>query len=203
MLAHEKWVLVEEAFPEQFLNDLASLFHEEQSLFRPARIGAADQQKQESGIRGDQILWMDPQKESHHQVHEKIHALKEELREGMRLGLDDFECHLAMYPPGAGYAEHIDQSSSRSLNTTQRVLSFVLYLNRDWSPDRGGELVLRLPEKSHVILPTWNRLVVFSSTDLPHRVEKSYSARRSLTGWMRRCSNPFHGERPSQLPAYT
>ncbi|MCE3010591.1 MAG: 2OG-Fe(II) oxygenase [Proteobacteria bacterium] len=193
-LASESWVLVENAFPRETLDHLLSLFQKEGPDFRPAKVGAANQEQQESSIRGDAIRWLSSDRDSHKSILDQLEQLKKELREGLRVSLDDFECHLAVYPPGAGYNEHIDQSPQRSLNTTRRVYSFVLYLNESWTSDQGGQLVLRLPHSTEVILPHWNRLVIFSSTDLPHRVEKSYSPRRSLTGWMRRCSNPFHGE---------
>ena len=52
------------------------------------------------------------------------------------LGLFELEMHYAWYPPGAGYARHIDQPHGSG----QRRVSLVLYLNRRWRAGDGGEL---------------------------------------------------------------
>jgi len=113
----------------------------------------------------------------------------EYFREGMNLrlflGLFDYECHYAYYDAGAFYKKHVD--AFRGSNT--RILSTVLYLNPDWTPDDGGELVMYTPDGQSVIdtiAPRFDRLVVFLSEEFPHEVLPTKVSRYSLTGWFRK-----------------
>jgi len=101
------------------------------------------------------------------------------------LGLFDYECHYAYYDAGAFYKKHVD--AFRGSNT--RILSTVLYLNPDWTPDDGGELVMYTPDGQSVIdtiAPRFDRLVVFLSEEFPHEVLPTKVYRYSLTGWFRK-----------------
>jgi SM-20-related protein len=93
---------------------------------------------------------------------------------------------LALYPPGAFYAKHIDQHRGQS----GRVLSWVLYLNPEWREEWGGQLRLYEPERPELpmaeIFPRAGRLVVFASDEVPHEVRPTDETRASLTGWFRR-----------------
>src|SRR5690554_1726629 len=66
------------------------------------------------------------------------------LNRTLLLGLDNYETHYALYPPGAGYSRHLDRFKDNPL----RTVSVVLYLNSQWQPGDGGELRLHLPEGS-------------------------------------------------------
>jgi SM-20-related protein len=98
------------------------------------------------------------------------------------LGIARNEHHLAVYPPGTHYEKHVDTFK----NSDSRVVSTVLYLNRNWKAADGGELVL-YPERGNAVTiePTAGRLVLFESI-LPHEVLLSHSNRYSITGWFRR-----------------
>ena len=52
-------------------------------------------------------------------------SLREALNRGLFLGLEDFECHFALYPPGAFYRKHVD----RFRDDDRRMVSAVIYLN--------------------------------------------------------------------------
>jgi hypothetical protein len=71
----------------------------------------------------------------------------EGARRALQLGLFDFECHFALYPPGAGYRRHLDRFTGRDSSADEgaRVLSCVLYLNREWGPEDRGQLRLYRP----------------------------------------------------------
>jgi SM-20-related protein len=60
----------------------------------------------------------------------------------------------------------------------------VLYLNADWQPSDGGELVIYKPEgNEHRIQPLQGTLAIFLS-ELEHEVLLTSRDRMSITGWM-------------------
>lgn len=153
----------------------------------PAAIGRGAGQQVQEGIRGDRIQWLEPGQSA---VGDRYLALMDELRQTLNqslyLGLADFECHFACYPPGAFYRRHLD----RFRDDDRRTVTALVYLNEDWQPEHGGALRLYLEEggaeRSKDILPVGGSLVVFMSADLPHEVLPASRERLSLTGWFRR-----------------
>jgi SM-20-related protein len=102
------------------------------------------------------------------------------------LGLEDFESHFALYPPGAFYLKHLD----RFRDNDRRTVSAVLYLNQDWQAEQGGALRLYLADgETRDVLPQAGSLLVFLSADMPHEVLPATRDRLSLTGWFRRRGN--------------
>ena len=91
--------------------------------------------------------------------------------------------HYAWYPPGAGYARHVDQPRGSG----QRRVSLALYLNRRWGAADGGELEIvdDLGSVPRLIEPAAGRLVFFSPTGREHEVMPTRRDRLSLTGWFR------------------
>ena len=116
-------------------------------------------------------------------------ALREAMNRGLFLGLEDFESHFALYPPGAFYLKHVD----RFRDDDRRMVSAVVYLNDAWLPEHGGQLRMYLGEGvEHDVVPTGGCLVVFLSGEVPHEVLPAIRDRLSLTGWFRRRGNePF------------
>ncbi len=113
-------------------------------------------------------------------------ACARQINASLFLGLEDFEGHFALYPPGAYYQKHVD----RFRDDDARTVSAVLYLNRDWSVEQGGELRMYFPDERTLDLPPLaGRLVVFLSGEFPeHEVLPASRERLSLTGWFRRRS---------------
>ncbi|WP_136478859.1 2OG-Fe(II) oxygenase [Pseudomonas sp. DG56-2] len=157
----------------------------------PAAVGRGATQEVREGIRGDHIQWLEPgQAESCDQYLELMDGLREALNRGLFLGLEDFECHFALYPPGAFYRKHLD----RFRDDDRRTVSAVIYLNaEDWTPDDGGQLRMSLKGgEEHDVQPIGGCLVVFLSGDIPHEVLPARRERLSVTGWFRRRGNePF------------
>ncbi|MBM3108389.1 2OG-Fe(II) oxygenase [Pseudomonas sp. P66] len=157
----------------------------------PAAVGRGATQEVREGIRGDHIQWLEPgQAESCDQYLELMEGLREALNRGLFLGLEDFECHFALYPPGAFYRKHLD----RFRDDDRRTVSAVIYLNADdWTPDDGGQLRMSLKNgEEHDVQPIGGCLVVFLSGDIPHEVLPARRERLSVTGWFRRRGNePF------------
>ena len=67
----------------------------------------------------------------------------------------------------------------------------LLYLNSNWKPEDGGELMLYRDELSPMkIEPLGGRLLVFES-EMEHEVLMSNADRYSITGWLKNKSRLF------------
>ena len=108
--------------------------------------------------------------------------LRPALNRRLLLGLQSFEAHYALYPPGAGYLRHRD----RFRDDDARVLSFVGYLNPQWPMDAGGELRLFVDDRIVDVVPRLGRCVLFLSADIEHEVRPARQPRYSIAGWFRR-----------------
>jgi SM-20-related protein len=156
----------------------------------PAAVGRGPAQEIREGIRGDHIQWLEEgESEPCDRYLQLMDSLREALNRSLFLGLEEFECHFALYPPGAFYRKHVD----RFRDDDRRMVSTVLYLNDAWLPDDGGHLRMYLEGgREYDVLPTGGCLVVFLSGEMPHEVLPARRDRLSLTGWFRRRgSEPF------------
>ncbi|MDR7025557.1 2OG-Fe(II) oxygenase [Pseudomonas peli] len=156
----------------------------------PAGVGRGAQQQIREGVRGDHIQWLEAgQAEACDQYLQAFDKLRVALNQGLYLGLEDFEGHFALYPPGAFYQKHVD----RFRDDDRRAVSAVFYLNEDWQAEQGGALRLYLPNgETRDVLPQAGSLLLFLSADMPHEVLPASRDRLSLTGWFRRRGNgPF------------
>jgi SM-20-related protein len=183
-LAEKMWTLI--SFDIDTSADLLQCAKSrlEQHQFRDA--GLALNQKVRSEIRNDRIYWLDAAQTDLKSVEKKILAqlesLRHELKQDLRVGLDEVECHYAYYEKGHYYQKHRDTTA----HDNKRVFSFVLYLNPDWKNQDGGELVGY--EEGHSIFnvkPELGRMILFRS-DLEHEVKSTNRGRYSLTGWFRK-----------------
>jgi SM-20-related protein len=156
---------------------------------RPARIGGGTQQRLDPEARGDFIAWLsEPELDAEQRLLARLEELRIALNRGLMAGLEDFQGHFALYPPGAGYARHSDRLAGNDL----RAVSVALYLNEHWDADDGG--ALRIHTGSGVardLLPQAGRLVAFLSDRFEHEVLPARRARLSFTGWYRR--RPLEG----------
>ncbi|WP_223529137.1 2OG-Fe(II) oxygenase [Pseudomonas sp. GL-R-19] len=156
----------------------------------PAAVGRGPSSEIREGIRGDHIQWIDPgQAEACDSYLRLMGSLREAINRGLFLGLEDFESHFAMYPPGAFYLKHVD----RFRDDDRRMVSVVVYLNDGWLPEHGGQLRMYLDnDRVQDVQPIGGCLVVFLSAEVPHEVLPATRDRLSLTGWFRRRGNePF------------
>ncbi|WP_413703839.1 2OG-Fe(II) oxygenase [Pseudomonas sp. Pseusp16] len=156
----------------------------------PAAVGRGPSSEIREGIRGDHIQWIDPgQAEVCDSYLCLMDSLREAINRGLFLGLEDFESHFAMYPPGAFYLKHVD----RFRDDDRRMVSAVVYLNDGWLPEHGGQLRMYLDnDRVYDVEPVGGCLVVFLSGEVPHEVLPATRDRLSLTGWFRRRGNePF------------
>ncbi|VVN95955.1 2OG-Fe(II) oxygenase [Pseudomonas fluorescens] len=191
-LAARGWSQQNIFLPETLTLELAAECHRRaaEGELAPAAVGRGASQEIREGIRGDHIQWLEPgQVESCDRYLGLMDSLRLAMNRGLYLGLEDFESHFALYPPGAFYLKHVD----RFRDDDRRMVSAVLYLNQAWLPEHGGQLRMYLDVGvEYDVVPTGGCLVVFLSGEVPHEVLPATRDRLSLTGWFRRRGNePF------------
>ena len=172
-------------------NLFALLLAQDQSRFKTAGVGRELDHQVNRFVRTDEILWLDNDQSSValQTYLTWIETLRLAINRRLYLGLFDYECHFATYSEGAYYKRHTDAFNGER----NRLVSTILYLNPNWQHGDGGELVLYSPamagpfesERTHVVEPTFGKLVLFLSEQFPHEVLVSHKARYSLTGWFR------------------
>lgn len=149
-----------------------------------AGIGQGSHHRVLPTVRNGQILWLDSTRLTPVQMiyWQAMEALRQRLNRVYFLGLMDYECHYAQYPPGGYYQRHRDTFRG----TNRRRISSVFYMNFGWTAAQGGELRLFIPESGQAtvdILPTAGTLVIFHS-QMEHEVLPTLAVRHSLAGWL-------------------
>jgi SM-20-related protein len=163
------------------------------SLLTPAQVGQGSERQHAELIRGDRTRWFDPLAMSVAQTEfwDRMQELRRSLNQSLLLGLDTFETHYALYPPGSRYQRHRDRFRDDDL----RVLSMVCYLNEEWLESEGGALRLYLhalqttapaAEIFRDIFPHTATLLVFLSAEFEHEVLPATRNRISIAGWFSR-----------------
>ncbi len=185
-LAARSWSQQNIFVPENLTRELAAECRKRaaEGELAPAAVGRGPFQEIREGIRGDRIQWIEPgQAEPCDAYLALMDSLRVALNRGLFLGLEDFESHFALYPPGAFYLKHVD----RFRDDDRRMVSAVLYLNDAWLPEHGGQLRMFFDDATqHEVQPGGGSLVVFMSGDIPHEVLPASRDRLSVTGWFRR-----------------
>ena len=156
----------------------------ESATFAPAGMGRGVQRTHDAGVRGDIISWLDDTKAADLSFLTAMEELRVGLNQQLFLGLLNYECHYAVYGVGAHYDRHLDTLSGPK----NRLLSTVVYLNDEWVPADGGELLLYRggnPSAIATILPKPGLMVLFLSEEFPHEVLAANKPRHSIAGWFR------------------
>lgn len=184
-LAHSGYIVLDKPLLAQLSSSLLVRCQDDDPVrFQAAQIGRGQAKKQIHSIRGDVISWLDNTDTTDQAYLAWMELLRSGLNEALFLGLFDYECHYAIYAAGSGYAKHSDVLNGNK----NRILSTVYYLNEDWQPSDGGELVLFGPSGDAVIAtvnPTFGTMIIFLSESFPHEVLMAHSKRRSIAGWFR------------------
>ena len=183
------WCIQTDWLPDERIAELTDLVrrHWEQGDFHAAGVGRGAARDIRHDIRGDRILWLDDCSEAvvRRYIKGELESLRLAFNVAGYLGLHEFEGHFAVYPPGAGYARHRD----RFRDSDARVVSLILYLNRNWQTEDGGELRLYphgAASSPIDIMPSGGTLAGFLSAEMEHEVLAARRERFSLTGWFRR-----------------
>lgn len=155
-----------------------------QGNLAPAAIGHRATVAVRESIRGDRIEWLEAgQSAACDRYLQIMETLRLTLNRDLYLGLEEYECHFALYPPGAFYQKHLD----RFHDDDCRTVSAIIYLNDAWQPEQGGALRLYpAGQAAQDIAPLMNRFALFLSADMPHEVLPASRERLSLTGWFKR-----------------
>lgn len=179
-------VVVRDAFiSEERVRELLECAAQRQARgdFKAARVGADTRLKERHDIRGDLTCWLlEPLFEPERELLRDLEALRLELNRDGFLGLFDLELHYAWYPPGAGYARHLDQLQQRD----ERQVSLILYLNERWEAGAGGELRIFGAAGARDVEPIAGRLAYFMTAGREHAVLPTRDGRLSISGWFRR-----------------
>jgi SM-20-related protein len=151
--------------------------------FGAARVGADERLQRREEVRGDRTCWLvEPLFAEERALLADLELLRLDFNRKEVLGLFDLELHYAWYPPGTGYARHVDQLQGRD----QRVVSLILYLNDAWRREAGGELRIFDTDGFRDIEPIAGRLVCFLTAGREHAVLSTRQGRLSIAGWFRR-----------------
>lgn len=154
--------------------------------FKEASIGKLSEVLKASLVRGDEILWLetDSINAAERTLLDKNQAFVNYLNQTCYLGIKDTEIHFAKYDIGKFYRRHRDTFQTQK----GRILSVIYYLNTDWIPENGGNLIIYTEEdgieKAIIIAPLAGRLVCFESEKLDHEVTETFAERFSVTGWL-------------------
>lgn len=193
-IARDGYAVVENFFPPEKIALLAQEAKQLQleGVMRRASTGKNNGAQADAAIRGDFIHWLQTdnpasldmapaQQEYLHQME----SLRTSLNANFYLGLFELESHFAIYPPGAIYRKHLDQFQGFE----ERQVSCILYLNKDWRHEDGGQLRLYLDgmaEQPYLdVEPNGGTFVAFLSGRFWHEVLPAKRERTSLTGWFR------------------
>lgn len=179
------YALLDDAIPAEMSDALARRVTSLKAAeFARAGIGRAQGQTLDDFVRSDEIHWLEPANEAERTWLDWAEQLRIHLNRRLFLGMFSYEAHFAHYEPGAFYKRHIDAFRGES----NRILTTVLYLNREWREEDGGEMVL-YPEQGEEpidrVVPGMGRLAVFLSEVFPHEVLPAKRDRYSIAGWFR------------------
>lgn len=185
-LAARGWSRLDNVLPATLTHELAEECRKRAraGALNPAGVGRGQGLAVREGIRGDSIQWLEHGQSAPSDGYlQAMDELRSALNQAFYLGLEDFECHFACYPPGAFYQKHLD----RFRDDDRRTVTAVYYLNEAWQTEHGGALRLYLADDTELdVLPSAGTLVLFISAELPHEVLPATRERLSLTGWFRR-----------------
>lgn len=184
-LVEQGYILLDHSQPTELVQQLQQrliTFNNDQLI--QGGIGRDTLHQKNLQIRADKIHWLETNNTVDQQYLLWMDELRTALNRRLFLGLFDYEAHYAHYPIGAFYQRHYDAFKGRS----NRVLTTVFYLNDQWQPADGGELVMYQGDAEQPLLralPTWGRLLIFLSTQFPHEVLPAHRDRYSIAGWFR------------------
>lgn len=177
-LLEKGWFYQEKFFPSEVVDNLVK---ECKSRFF-VKAGIGKNKSIDESIRSDNISWL-TESEPSESVIKYLNFIKElskNLNRQLFLGINDFEAHFANYPVGSFYSPHFD--NFKGMNN--RVITVIIYLNREWTDGDGGEICLYSDNKKMLLNPTGRSILCFISSDILHEVLPTNKERMSLTGWM-------------------
>ena len=148
----------------------------------PAGVGKRFTFQNNLKVRGDLISWIDEKNPDlvERRFLDQIESFIQYLNRTCYTGINSYEFHYAFYETGSFYKRHLDQFH----NDRGRKFSVVTYLNDDWQPEDGGELVLYLDGGEKIIQPEGGRVIFFKADEIEHEVKPARRDRLSIAGWL-------------------
>jgi Rps23 Pro-64 3,4-dihydroxylase Tpa1-like proline 4-hydroxylase len=155
----------------------------QQDLLITAGTGNSEVIAYDSAVRSDSIYWLDKKNNNvfENQFFEQMEAFINYLNESCYTGITGYEFHYSLYEKGDFYLQHYDQFQ----NNPSRKYSMISYLNSNWQPADGGELLIHQDNNNQKIAPTQGKTVFFKSDELLHEVLVTQNTRMSITGWLK------------------
>lgn len=149
-----------------------------------AGIGKSAAKDKSQTIRGDKTSWLDNNSKNSAEMEflDTIQQFIGHLNKSCFTGLNAFEFHYALYEKGTAYGRHKDQLR----NDYNRKYSMISYLNEDWLPTDGGQLMIYNEEQTMAVLPNNQKAIFFKSDEIEHEVLVALRPRMSITGWLKR-----------------
>jgi SM-20-related protein len=136
------------------------------------------------GVRHACASWIDGRSQAEQALLRMADDLRRALNRRLYLGLFEFEAQFLLYPAGGFYARHVDSLAG----ARNRIVSLVMYLNKGWRAENGGELLIwRGADEQPVatIAPEAGTLVLMLSEEIPHEARAATVTRRAIAGWFR------------------
>jgi len=182
-LSEENCLVIDDFISDHELSIFLTYFQEtlKDDDFKKAGIGTGSKFQLKDHVRGDYIRWLN--RDTDTELADFFKRIDEAIAKFNRycfLSLSGSEFHMAHYPKGTFYKKHLDQFNQRS----NRMISVILYLNKNWARGDGGELKLYLNDREKTISPIAKRIVFMRSDQVEHEVLETYVDRYSLTGWL-------------------
>ncbi|WOI53661.1 2OG-Fe(II) oxygenase [Parvularcula sp. LCG005] len=183
------------------------------SVTKDAGVGRGADYQQDRNIRRTRITWLDGSSPVQIAFLRYCETLRQAMNRELFAGLQSFEAHYAIYPPGGHYTRHLDafahpsrpagERPIRGHTPKNRVMSLVCYLNEAWDEADGGTLALwdhvpvdptsgqtmlaaldRIPPTA-VIQPRGGDILLMRSEAIPHEVRETIRTRYGIAGWWR------------------
>jgi SM-20-related protein len=184
-IENQGYAILPEALPMTLVDGLYLYLKSlDTEVFKPAGIGRQSDEMTNLFVRTDRIRWLDPAIPIIAEYLDWTERLRLAVNRRLFLGLFDYECHFAHYPPGAYYKRHLDAFQGER----NRVLTTVSYFNPNWQPDDGGQLLIYDLESADLletVQPSYGQTVIFLSERFPHEVIPAQRDRYTITGWYR------------------
>lgn len=181
-LAVQGYSIQPAALPEALTT---ALFSEVSQLsddgFVCAGIGRGQARQVNRFNRTDQVCWIQGTSDPCSQWLAMTEQLRVTLNRQLFMGLFSYESHYARYQPGDFFKRHVDAF----VGERNRLVSTVFYLNPNWQPQDGGQLLLYVQGETIEVAPNFGTLVTFLSEDVPHEVLPARRTRYSIAGWYR------------------
>jgi len=184
------YLIADNLLPEYLITALLADFNALlEGEFTSAGIGRNADFAVQKNIRSDRIHWLDSTTPTSAEFLLWMELLRVGINRRLFLGLCDYESHFSHYPIAAFYKKHLDAfSGQQRLGRFNRALSTVVYLNKNWHADQGGELIIYADSGDQVLAtvqPVFGRLVIFLSEKFSHEVMPATRERKGIAGWFR------------------